>query len=339
MLTPSLPLAQQPESLGSSVGNPSLYTMTSDSLSAAALSAASVLPQSTLGLFILFCTTELKIVCATPACHPLTGYHPHELIDVDLLAWLHPADRYPVEVARSLLLPVRTLTSDPLSKCDTRAEVMMSSDGGLQSPATGARGPYPNQTVRILRSNNTFALFNLRMHLHLSGGLRGWLWEPRSTLGDDKVYVRVLCHLMSHQHILASTRHRDCLPPRVMPITRLLDPSASALPSFASVVGAAAAPSQRKSRYYSGSAASHYSHFGTSGPLTCFHHRSTTRAHRQGLYPPGNISCHPPQFSTYCPTGENNPHLGDVNRRRHQAPLLPDPLCPARRYPTRPWEL
>lgn len=194
-------------------------------------------------LFELFTSTDLRILRATPACYPLTGYHPHEYVNISLLEWIHPADRHFLDLERNRLINVPFVAGPLQSNRETQAAITQLSERELLSPAEGMREPYPNQNVRVLRSDNSFDWFNVR--LHLGGGLGASLWRA-NTLG--KVYVVVsLLFLRPPPELIhddPSRRPVPMLPPiPVAPIPAM--PSQQALPSFSSFAAAAEAPRQR----------------------------------------------------------------------------------------------
>ncbi|KAK4685421.1 hypothetical protein P7C73_g4733, partial [Tremellales sp. Uapishka_1] len=192
-------------------------------------------------LFTLFCTTEMKILRATPACYQLTGYHPHEFVNLNLLDWLHPADRHLIDMERNRLTSVPYVTGQLTSHRDTHAAITQRSERELLSPAEGMREPYPNQNVRVLRSDNGFSLYNVR--LHLGGGLGASLWRPE-TLG--RIYLVVSCLLVASQ---GGGRRDQLLVPRaaappspITPVPLAQPPQPRALPSFSSIAAAADIP-------------------------------------------------------------------------------------------------
>ncbi|KAL7418458.1 hypothetical protein Q5752_006916 [Cryptotrichosporon argae] len=162
----------------------------------AAVAAAAPAAAPAADLFTLFCTTELKILRASPTCHALTGYYAHEFANLSLADWVHPSDRHLVDAERARLVAVPYLSTQLHSHRETHAAVMACSERELLSPALGMKEPYPNQNVRILRADNGFSLFNVR--LHLGGGLGGSLWAPE-TLG--KIYLVVSCLLISERDV------------------------------------------------------------------------------------------------------------------------------------------
>lgn len=203
-------------------------------------------------LFTLFTTTELKILRVSPACYALTGYHPHEYVNSSLLDWLHPSDRLLVEMERVRLITVPFVSAPLQSDRDTQAGIMHRSERELLSPAEGMREPYPNQNVRVVRSDSHYSLFNVR--LHLGGGLGASLWRAE-TLG--RIYLVV--------SLLLITTRTDTLPPEftsrrpspLLPPTPMssapgqqsqsqsqAQAPAQGLPSFSSIAAAADAPAR-----------------------------------------------------------------------------------------------
>ncbi|RSH85417.1 hypothetical protein EHS25_004813 [Saitozyma podzolica] len=135
-------------------------------------------------LFALFTTTELKILRVSPTCYALTGYHPHEYANSSLLDWLHPSDLHLVKMERVRLITVPFVPAPLQSDREIQATINRRSEGELLSPAEGMGVPFPNQNVRIVRSDGHFSLFNIR--LHLGGGLGASLWREE-TLG--RIYL------------------------------------------------------------------------------------------------------------------------------------------------------
>lgn len=158
--------------------------------------AASALEESIspANIFTVFTTTELKILRASPACYQLTGYHPHEFVNLNLLDWLHPADRHLIDMERNRLINVPFVAGPLQSDRETQAAITQRSERELLSPAEGMREPYPNQNVRVLRSDNLFNLFNVR--LHLGGGLGGSLWRSETL---SRIYLVISCLLIPPQ--------------------------------------------------------------------------------------------------------------------------------------------
>lgn len=329
-LTSRLPSPPRSASLGSVVGMTSLDTTASYTMPTP-MAASSLPPPPTPDLFTLFCTTDLKILRVTSASHPLTGYHPHEFVNLNLLDWIHQNDRQLIDMERSRLVAVPYLSGQLQSSRETHAAVMTCTEHELLSPASGMREPYPNQNVRILRSDNSWALFNVR--IHLGGGLGGSLWEP-NTLG--KIYLVVSCLLISNHDVPADVvARRPPLPPT--PVTPLAPPPAHALPSFSSIAAAADAPSRPDSGYRPGSA----THYRQPGPSSSYpgSRRSTTPPHSQGAYPRSYASYPPPPSSPYYPAqhGQYDPRR-EADWRR-QAPPPPPPGQAQQDYTRRAWEL
>jgi hypothetical protein len=128
----------------------------------------------------------------------------------------------------------------------TLAAITRPSEGELLSPAEGMRAPYPNQNVRIARSDDHFALFNVR--LHLGGGLGASLWREE-TLG--RIYLVV--------SLLLITPRTYTLPAEFTPLRRLpvLPPTpfssgeagAEGLPSFSFIAAVADGPAQLETMF------------------------------------------------------------------------------------------
>ncbi|EIW72068.1 hypothetical protein TREMEDRAFT_58222 [Tremella mesenterica DSM 1558] len=155
-------------------------------------------------LFTLFTTTELKILRASQSCYPLTGYHPHEFVNLNLLDWLHPSDRHLIDLERQRLINVSFITGSLQSDRETQAAITQRSERELLSPAEGMRDPYPNQNARVLRSDNLFNYFNIR--LHLGGGLGASLWRSETL---SRVYIVVSLLLIPTQQNLQQQQQRD----------------------------------------------------------------------------------------------------------------------------------
>ena len=193
-------------------------------------------------LFELFTTTEFKILRATPASFSLTGYHPHEYVNINLLDWIHPGDRHHLDLERNRLINVPFVAAPLQSNRETQAALTHLSERELLSPAEGMREPYPNQNVRVLRSDHSFDWFNVR--LHLGGGLGASLWSD--TLGKVYLVVSLLLLRAPPDYVTddASRRPVQMVPPTpVTPAAPMT--SQQALPSFSSFAAAAAAEAPR----------------------------------------------------------------------------------------------
>lgn len=66
----------------------------------------------------------------------------------------------------------------------------------MLSPAEGMKDQYPNQNVRLVRSDQQYSLFNVR--LHLGGGLGASIFQPET---HDRVYLVVSCLLVPNQQV------------------------------------------------------------------------------------------------------------------------------------------
>ena len=142
-------------------------------------------------LFELFTSTEFKILRATSACYPLTGFHPHEYVNISLFDFIHPEDRAKMDSHRTALITPPFSNATLESDRDTQAALTTISEKELLTPAGGMPQPYPNDNIRVLRNNGSFEWFNAR--LHLGGGAGGSLLKPE-TFG--RIYFVVsLLHL------------------------------------------------------------------------------------------------------------------------------------------------
>ena len=186
-------------------------------------------------LFELFTTTDFKILRATATSFALTGFHPHEYVNISLPEYVHPADRHLLEIERNRLCNVHFIPGPLQSDRETQAAVTQVGGRELLSPAEGMREPYPNQNLRILRSDHAFDWYNIR--LHLGGGLGASLWKPE-TLG--KVYIVVsLLLLRPPAEFAMNDPSRRPLP--MIPPTPVTAAGSGSLPSFSSFAAAAAA--------------------------------------------------------------------------------------------------
>jgi hypothetical protein len=134
-------------------------------------------------LFTVFTTTDLRILRCTRASYPLTGFPPQEFINTNLLDWVMPHDRPLLEMEHGRLMNNPMCPGHLHSDRETQESMSQRSEAELQSPVAGMKEPYPNQNVRVMRADQQYSVFNVR--LHLGGGLGGSLWRPE-TLG--KVY-------------------------------------------------------------------------------------------------------------------------------------------------------
>jgi hypothetical protein len=194
-------------------------------------------------IFTLFCSTEFKILRVTSNCHALTGFHPHEFINLNLLDWVLPADRQPLDVERARLITGPFGPQGQLqSSREIHAAIMNQPERDLLSPAVGMPEPYPHQNVHIHRADSGYSLFNVR--LHLGGGLGGNIYQPE-TLGQ--IYLVVSCLFISAKDLPHESARRVA-PFPLTPATPLTAPPPHSLPSFSSVVAAADAPPRERER-------------------------------------------------------------------------------------------
>lgn len=198
--------------------------------------------------FELFCTTDLRIVRASARCQQYTGYQPNQFLGVRLLDFVHPVEKARVEHEFSMLTTVSFLNSPLQTSQEAESLMAHRPDRDLLSPAEGMKEPYPNANVRIIRADNTFAWFNIR--LHLGGGLGGSLYQP-SSLGS--IYIVVSFLYLTH---FEEAGRGPYLPPtplsgpqqgQTMPTTAMLphygnSSMSRGLPSFSSFAAAAEAP-------------------------------------------------------------------------------------------------
>lgn len=139
-------------------------------------------------LFTLFTTTDLRVMQASTGSWELKGYRQPDFTGHSLLDWVIPADRGLLEEDRLRLLTLPDSTMLPVSKWELlRNSIHHQSEEEMVSPAEGMR-EYPNQNVRMLRSDQQYSLFNIR--LHLGGGLGGSLYWPDTC---DRLYLVVSC--------------------------------------------------------------------------------------------------------------------------------------------------
>lgn len=149
-------------------------------------------------IFTLFTTTDLRILRVSPACYALTGYPPQEFLHLSLFDWLHPADRHLIEVERNrLLAPPPGGVPYPYASAQTDRETASAiasphhGERELMVPSEGMREPYPNQNVRIIRSDSQFSYYNVR--LHLGGAFGGSVWRSDSL---SRLYLVVSCLIL-----------------------------------------------------------------------------------------------------------------------------------------------
>lgn len=147
-------------------------------------------------ILTLFAATSLQIVRASPECQLLTGYLPHEYINLSLYHYLHPDDVPIIEADRLSLVQGPHLPFALHSRRETLAAMAATptpastrSDRELQSPAEGMSQPYPNRNVRVLRADGEYDLYNIR--LHIGGGLGASLWRAE-TFGRSYIVVSML---------------------------------------------------------------------------------------------------------------------------------------------------
>jgi hypothetical protein len=121
----------------------------------------------------------------------LTGFHPHEFVNINLSDYVHPSDRYLLELDRkSLLELLAPISRGPvISDRDTQASIIQAPDHILLRPIHGMPSEYPNKNVRVLRSDRQFDWFNVRMHL--GSGLGASLDHPE-TIGKNYLCISLL---------------------------------------------------------------------------------------------------------------------------------------------------
>ncbi|TYJ53250.1 hypothetical protein B9479_006117 [Cryptococcus floricola] len=203
--------------------------------------------------FTLFTTTDFKILRASPSSFSLTGFHPNDFVNLNLLDWIHPHDKHLIDMERNRLLSVAPYGETSLTSMDvTQAAIAQMSELELLSPAEGMREPYPNKNLRVAHADGGYSPFNVR--LHLGGGFGANLWKP-ATLA--RVYLVVSFLAIPRPPSYAPAQ--DIPPPnrrasQAGPLTPLTPiptaPSATApgpLPSFSSIAAGVEPPPQ--SRY------------------------------------------------------------------------------------------
>lgn len=209
------------------------------------------------GLFTLFTTTDLRILRATNGSANLIGYHPEHLLNYSLLDWLHPSDRHLLDNERIKLVSQHSPHAILSTHRDLYATIHQRSERELLSPAVGMKDQYPNQNVRLVRSDQQYSLFNIR--LHLGGGMGASIYQPET---HDRVYLVISCLLVPDQHVppllplrapsvapTTNTANSSYGPPT--PITPMgvgagasasVGPPSGGLPSFSSIAAGVEAP-------------------------------------------------------------------------------------------------
>ncbi|CAK9783289.1 hypothetical protein CC85DRAFT_87841 [Cutaneotrichosporon oleaginosum] len=220
-------------------------------------------PQPT---FTLFCSTDLKILRATADCYRFLGFHAHELLNLDLLRWIHPADQHLINQDRDQLLNVSYLPTSPHTSRETHVAIVTANEHELKSPAAGMVDPYPNQTVRMFHGDGGLYPFNIRMHL--GGGLGGSLWQ-QETLG--RIYLVVSCLPVPSEAVHDPQGRR----PSQYPAGAAPPPTAGGLPSFSSIAAAADAPGS----------STYHRPLSAHGPGGSYYSRPSTSS--SAPYPPG----------------------------------------------------
>ncbi|WVQ74243.1 hypothetical protein IAR50_003840 [Cryptococcus sp. DSM 104548] len=201
--------------------------------------------------FTLFTTTDFKILRASPSSFSLTGFHPNDFVNLNLLDWIHPHDKHLIDMERNRLLSVVPYGETALTSLDvTQAAIAKMSELELLSPAEGMREPYPNKNLRVAHADGGYSPFNVR--LHLGGGFGANLWKP-ATLA--RVYL-VVSFLAIPRAPSYAPPAQDIPPPirrasQAGPLTPLTPippvPSAAApgpLPSFSSIAAGVEPPPQ-----------------------------------------------------------------------------------------------
>ncbi|ORX40634.1 hypothetical protein BD324DRAFT_678080 [Kockovaella imperatae] len=194
---------------------------------------------SLLESFELFTTTDFKILRATDPCYHLTGFHPHEFINIPLQELVFPDDwpqmkHHQMALTNPLDGPARLRTSRQAQAALTQLD-----DLRLRVPAQGMVAPFPNENVRVVRNDGTYALFNVR--IHLGGALEGCLRELEQ-LDSSYFAISLLILRSSDSPILVDKVIPPTpLTPSVGPISRPQTESSSVDPPGFSTFAAAAA--------------------------------------------------------------------------------------------------
>lgn len=184
----------------------------------------------------------------------LTGYHQPDFLGNSLLDWVMPQDRPLLDENRMRLLTLPNSTILPASKWELlQNSIPHRSERELVSPAEGM-GEYPNQNVRIVRADQQYNLFNVR--LHLGGGLGGSLSHPDTY---DRLYLVVSCLLIpppgpppgSHARAVSGGTIASSYGAPT-PITPMKDIPPGCLPGLSSFAADVEAPPPSACRYPSG---------------------------------------------------------------------------------------
>jgi hypothetical protein len=252
-------------------------------------------------LFTLFTTTDFRIMRVTQGSHGLTGYYQPDFFGNSLLDWVMPQDRQLLDEDRMRLLTLPNSTMLPASKWELfQDSVHHRSERELVSPAEGM-GEYPNQNVRIVRADQLYSLFNVR--LHLGGGLGGSLFHPDTY---DRLYLVVSCLLIpppgpspgpQSRAVSAGTIASSYGPPT--PITPMTAGPPGGLPGFSQIAAGVEAPPPSAGRYPSGP----YSPYFPSRPVSQHQQASTSTPGVPVTYPRSN-STPQTQVLTAYPTGQ-----------------------------------
>jgi hypothetical protein len=175
----------------------------------------------------------------------LTGYQEPDFVGHSLLDWVNAAERSILDEERIRLLTLNNSTMVPNSNYEyLQQSIQHLSERELVSPAEGMGDRYPNQNVRIIRSNQQFSLFNVR--LHLGGGLGGSVFRPESY---DRIYLVVSClyipepipaPLPQSRAVSSGTIASSYGPPT--PITPMTAGPPGGLPGFSSIAAGVEAP-------------------------------------------------------------------------------------------------
>ena len=195
-------------------------------------------------LFTMFTTTDLRILRVSNGSWGLTGYHPPEFLGHQLFDWVIPADRPLLDEERMRLLTLPNSTMLPDSKWELlQNSIHHRSERELVSPAEGM-GEYPNQNVRLVRSDQQYNLFNVR--LHLGGGMGGSIFHPDTY---DRLYLVVSCLFIppsipppgpQSRAVSAGTIVSSYGPPT--PITPMTAGPPGGLPGFSQIAAGVEAP-------------------------------------------------------------------------------------------------
>lgn len=204
--------------------------------------------------FTLFTTIDFRILRVSQGSCALTGYRQPDFMGHSLLNWVMPADRGILEEDRMRLLTSPNSTMVPDDKWEPlQNSIHHRSERELVSPAEGM-GEYPNQNVRIVRSDQQYTLFNVR--LHVGGGLGGSFYHQDTY---DRLYLVVSCLLIPSPGPLQGPHSRTVSAGTMSsydpstPITPMTAGPPGGLPGFSQIAaGSEDPPSATGQRYPSG---------------------------------------------------------------------------------------